>query len=114
MRSEIMYRLCPTTSFTLNNRWHAPVFPKKHVFFIPWDGGINPASPGEHNVHIRAWAHFLKFTKHRNPLHLFTVRVYYSRRQDRILKEWKGKELQEIMIPVDYMGDRQVLKMQTI
>ena len=90
------------------------MYPKGHVFFIPWDGGYNPANPKPHNRHIRSWIHFLKFTKHRTPLFLYTVRVNFSRYEDRLLKKWKNDNLMETMIPVQYLGRRTVLKVQSV
>lgn len=109
-----MYRICPKRSLTLNNRWHFPVWPKHTIFFIPWDGGYNPPLRNESTKHIRAWINFLKFTKHRSVLFLFTLQVEYSRREDRILKIWHNQELQEIMIPERYLGRIKIIRIQQV
>ena len=112
---QVMYRLTPNRILTLNNRWERHVHPKYTIFFIPWDGvGYFPNKDKEENKHIRSWIHFLKFTKHRKVLYLHTVYVEYTRRKDRILKNWKNTNLNEIMIPERCLGHIQKLKVQVV
>lgn len=112
---QIMYRICPRRTLTLNNRWHFPVYPKHSIFFIPYDGGYIPNQENNPaNKHIKAWINFLKFTKHRSVLFLFTLNVEYYRREDRILKVWHKQELQEIIIPERFLGHIRILKVQSV
>ena len=98
------YRITPTSTCTLNNRWHHPVKPKKAIFFIDYELPY-------HREHTAIWIDFLKSTKNRRTLYLHTVKIDAIRIRRRILKRWKGTDLIEVVMPVIYKtGHLEVLK----
>ncbi len=102
---EVFYRICPGIKMTLNNRWYKPVWPKYSVFFIPKyrDMLFN----AEHRM---LWLDFLMTTQKKSHVYLFEVRVNFSRIDYRDLVYWDGVALEEIVLPVAYLGKRTVLR----
>jgi hypothetical protein len=84
-----LYRLTPGRTFTLNNRWHKDVFPKHCFFFIR-----------KNSKDLWEWVRFLCETKHRSYLYCHTVKADIRGLKDRVLKDYKGSPLFEVVAPV--------------
>jgi len=109
MRTKF-YRICPTQTFTLNNRWYTPVFPKKSVFFIPYKSEKDIDT----YKHIDLWINFLKRTHNKRILYLYLVDVEYSTCKKRVLEIWKGEPLWEIIIDVKHLGHRHLIRRRRV
>ncbi len=105
---DILYRICPPECrgvMWLNNRWFDPVMPKYSVFFIPKYKDVMFNAN-----HRMLWLDFLMTTHKKSHLYLFEVRVNFTRIHYRDLVAWEGEDLEEIVLPVAYLGKRTILR----
>lgn len=84
-----LYRLTPGREFTLNNRWAKNVWPKHTFFFIPYN-----------KDDLWDWVLFLCESHHRTYVWCHTVKADIRGKKDRVLKEYKGYPLFEVLAPV--------------
>lgn len=104
MRSDIYYRITRTRQFLWNNRWsRIVVMPKKNFFVLPYERPY-------HRHHTNLWIDFLKTKHKKSRLFLHTVKIWHIRKRTRVLTNWKGEPLYEVMINVRNYGHKEVLK----
>jgi len=108
---DFFWRITKTPTFVLNNRWkNVFVWPKQHVFFIPYYKFVNydthfyKTKEEYYTSLINLWINFLKRSHNKRVLYLHTAAIEYSKKELRILQKWKDEELWEIMIPVERLG----------